>query len=586
MHLLTFNHSNSEFIQPKRRELNDRHHHLTSNRRFKKKARKSENFDFMLCLPQDLVNLIFNSLDSLSLVRIGRVSMSLQQRTITTWKKRKIKDHLNFEWAMCKKKSNPDMSEYFINQALERYIIVDKYHLSLAPNRELAQKINSKFRGLIEHFPILNAYIGHDIARLEGSTGQLVNAQVQEEFDRTILKAQYAGEMLLQGLILTKSNEPCISIIQQYFEQAIEKKATNTGLLILNTNLKEVVASNFLQQIDSMYLDLAIKAASQQDGRALYQLLEERKAPLAKYLYLQGYCFYYLLLFLADIKISENELQIAEEFIDESLPSIKDQKIILINEHFLNVLLRAASLKYNLNKWEEADILFTQVLAVYDASSQSAPADVLVKAVVIKGRLDLFPEADTLSIQALAAYDAFGQSAPAYVLANAAEIKRQLELSPEADRFYTQALASYDASGQSAPTSVLANAAEIKLNLKQFPEADTLSTQALVAYNISGESAPAHVLANAALIKLHLKQFPEADTFSTQALIVYNTSGESAPAHVLANAALTKLQLKQFSEADTLYIQALATYGASDQPTPADVLANAELTKLKLNNFP
>lgn len=306
-------------------------------------------------------------LDRSSLFQFELVSKLCQKFTANVWKNKKIEALSGVQFETTQKESNPDKWDYFIIEALFRYIVIEKNPLTttLPHVQEQARKIISNYSFLTDRFPILNAYINHDIKHL-GHAETSIEPEVVKNFNATVIEGKYSGELLLQGLLLTRGpmkERDDVKKIKKCFRQAIQKGATCAGVLAISLNLN--IGMNAFGQL-FFNSAIALEAAKQKDERALYLIFN--KLPgigIANRFYNDGHRFHSLLIFLANISLLGNDQNNAEQFIGEALLLPQEQITALRDEQFLRALENVAKYKAELCKWEDADRLYEQLLFAY-----------------------------------------------------------------------------------------------------------------------------------------------------------------------------------------------------------------------------
>ncbi len=487
-------------------------------------------------LSGDSLDEIVSYLDFKSLLNFEYVSKTCKElknfESIKFWKVLKLKDNLNFSWLMCQKETNPPKWEYRLSRGLCQYIFIDKYPQIKKPvffkgsrtitdtlaGFELADKILLKYKDLINHFPVLHGYVRVDLDRFSNIKpyNQPVSEKVLIEFNKMCLEG-LSGEKFLRGLMASREedylNLDKMKLIEDLFTDSITYGACYASLY--------AVTFPPLPLTVPITERLAIKAAEHKDERALIKLFEsDLYHYLPGKLFKMGYRFHSVCKRLGDISLNVSDFIHAENFYSLAL------KADHVEDKFL--LEKAGFVKYKLNKYLEADVLYTIALNLF---GQNVLPCILVKAAEVKFYLKQYSEADVLFTKALELFDA---SRSPNVLALAALVKKQLKQYSEADVLFTKALELFDGCAQ-----VLANAAQVKMHLKQYLEADVLFTRTF--FKCSVERAPAFVLANAAQVKMQLKHYQDADVLFTKALERF---GNNPPPELLQKIAQIKLLLK------------------------------------------
>ncbi len=514
-------------------------------------------------LPSDSLDHIVNYLDFKALFNFEYVSKSCKElknfESINFWRVLKVKDNLNFSWAMCQKEANPPKWEYRLSRGLCQYIFVDKYQdiptpATVSLGFQLAEKIHLKYRDLLSHFPILEAYIGVDLnrfANFKPGTNQ-VSKKVIIEFNKMCLEG-FSGEKFLRGLIASRESGyfliDTMKIIEALFTDSINNGSACASLyaLTLHTNLSATKER------------LAIKAAEHKDERALIKLFES-DGNLPGKLFNMGHRFHSVCKHLGDISFNVKNYINAENYYDLALKADHaEDKFLLQN---------VGSLKLYLKKYTDADVLYTRALELF---GESATSITLADAGLVKIQLKHYEVADVLLTKSL---EISGESAPRQVILNAGSVKKQLKQYLEADVLYTKAL---NLLGQNAIPITLENAAQVKMQLKQYLEADDLFGKVL---NLAGQNATPSQLAAAGQVKMILKQYSDADVLFTKAL---NLDGNRASPGFLVTAGEAKMRLNQYQDADVLFTKAFEFFG---QSVPSFVLGYAGEIKVHLKQYP
>lgn len=405
-----------------------------------KVANKSKVDISLFLLPNEILQKIFNSLDHSSLLHLEMCNQSCQKYTVNAWQNLKVKNHFNFNWKMTQKEANPHKWDYCISCALHQYILIDKYplvstkHYPSSNDFVSAQGIHAKFGGLIKRFPILGSYIGVDIKYLVDSIDLPVKKKTIRKFNETVLEGKYAGELLLKGLI--SSRESNSALTGHLFLQAIKKQATCASLFAIEL-LKCGPYSSGNQIIQ---WNLATESAILDDDRALVKLIER-----------DGSAF---LLSQAIEKFELKEFQAAEKLYTSVLTIDVFPKATM--------LAMLATTKQNLEKWDEADKMYT--LAIESKHNENLPYDVFISAAETKSFLGQWEEAERLYIQAISCTPASVIDTDLNISRLGALIKYGMRKWEDADRLYEKALKAY---GVNVPVDVLAGAALVKGKLNQ-----------------------------------------------------------------------------------------------------------------------
>lgn len=456
---------------------------------------------FLLELPQEMLSRILGYSNPQSVLKLELTGKKCLQLTklLGIWKLKKIEHLCNFEWKMTQNESDPDKSDFYINQSLCDYILHDRNSYNPNPDFELAQSIYAKYGELINRFPILGNYIGAQV-NLKVGINLPIKEEIMQQFNKTLLEGKYGGELLLHGLIATKEKEQIgIPIALQSFLLAVQKQATIASL----ASVKIFFKHNDNTEFQKVQLLLAAEAADRHDPRALSILLE-------KY------------------KVSALDAATNSRILGHSWKEANTLMTHALAAHGKNpptqVLFNAARIKLELGMWKESDRLFTQAFAESDLNPSAeinnigfVKADKLQEAAFVKFKLDELQEADRLFNLAIAAY---GEHVPRDLLLNGAEIKSKLQLWKESDRLYTLAIA------KNAGPHVLHGAPFVKLELGELQEADNLFTLVIG----DGLNAPADLLISAALLKEKLGLWKEAERLCTLAIAA---SSENLPPKLL-----------------------------------------------------
>ncbi|MBA3602410.1 MAG: hypothetical protein H0W50_01920 [Parachlamydiaceae bacterium] len=257
-------------------------------------------------LPGDTMDHIVSYLDFKSLLNFEYVSVSSKElknfKSINFWRVLKVKDDLNFSWAMCQKETNPPKWEYRLSRGLCQYIFVDKYQEIQQPATftlgfQLAEKIHLKYEDLINHFPVLHAYVGVDLGRFANFTPgtNQVSKKVLIEFNKMCLEG-LSGEKFLRGLIASREKD-CLFPHKLKFIEALFTDSINNG-----SACASLYAVTFFPIFDATKERLAIKAAEHKDERALVKLFES-DGNLPGKLFNMGHRFFSVCKNLGDISL-------------------------------------------------------------------------------------------------------------------------------------------------------------------------------------------------------------------------------------------------------------------------------------------
>lgn len=422
-----------------------------------KKARLHYN-PSIFALPKELKSHIFPCLSDLDLLRLESTSKSSADLTRYEWKERKIREKMDFKWKMTQGTLDSDKWDYCVGRALRLFCSTKIYHNATLPNIDLATEIHTKFKGLTERFPILEEYFGHYIYKFS-KIKVLVGNKEQLKFRNAVFDKNYAGEMLLKGLIASAQRNDLL--MKQCFLEAIKRGAT--------------VASRLIQDIPSFYYlhwDLAIEAAKHEDEEAIRILAREtggiekmtdlayekyrsrqwadcdvlssfliarEKAPAAPLLTIAAYT-------KAELKQSES----SESLFIRALEIIPNP-----NAKFMAQL---AKIKMKLKKISEAEAIYDRIIPTYELELEPC-GHLFSNAGLVKLKLEKPEESIALYKKALEIY---GRKPPAVVLSNLALAYLKQNNLIEADRFYSRALIAYKGT---PPERVVTNARFVKSQL-------------------------------------------------------------------------------------------------------------------------
>ena len=256
----------------------------------------------------------------------------------------------------------------------------------------------------------------------------------------------------------------------------------------------------------------------------------------------------------------------------------------------VDLMIKAADTKFELKKWQEAYNLYSKAIADYYGGYLHLPAEVFVKAADAKLKQNNLEEARTFLAEAAHkklelqkwqdAEKLFtklittfsGSNIPPEILVNAAIPKLNLEKWQEAYDLYDKVIVTYGAVAQ-----ILANAAYAKLRSGDLKKSEEYYKKALDAFS---DKVPPNVLADAALTKFALDKLNEAEDLFTKSIEAFKVDKYNVPANVLIYAAITKQKLSKWQEADEFYRKGIYGYQGN---VPPDLLAQAAAVKLQLD---
>lgn len=408
-------------------------------------------------IPFEIIEQVLAFLKYSELLHFEMTSKKWQNAPSSVWKARKIEDRYDCEWKMARGELNPDKWDYILSCALYKYIMIDKFPSVNAPNLATAQQIYQKFGGLIQRFPMLMDYIGQDLKRFAGIEMGCSDLTAKLNFNSAVLE-DYPGELVLNGLILSKNESSDGILTKECFSNAIKKKAFFACQLFFQIRS----ACNF-ERTKKWYFDLAIEAAIQNETKALTQVINIfGPNELVKF---------------AHKKFIQNEWKGADVLFNHFFTLDKNPSF--------DILSKAALVKLRLKKWADCDRLYTHLLTEYHPYVEPS---LLSFAAFAKLELHQWEQADLLYTQILSAYKE--ELPPAAILNNAARAKLKQKLWDKADNLYAQALTAY---GGNPSRSCLSGAAYTKFMLKQYKEADLLYDRVLLIY---GQNPPLKLVSN------------------------------------------------------------------------------------------
>ncbi|MBA2368844.1 MAG: hypothetical protein H0V82_07465 [Candidatus Protochlamydia sp.] len=322
--------------------------------------------NILTIFPKELIDKITLYLDTISLLNFEVLNKSCRYHSGKRWEAKKLETYSNIKFNLTQSEGNPEKWNYFIIKEIYRYIVTDGNSSTTIYPQPDPKKIISDYLFITSRFPILNKYINHDITRL-GHPETPIVPDIVKKFNDTVREGSASGELLLQAIILTRGRihkAEDVKKVRKSFKLAIQKGATCAGILAIKLNLQ--IGNNSFGQT-AFNLAIALKAAEQQDERALHMILLNKNCGVrfAKQFYNEGLRFHSLLIFLANDSLLENDCIKAEQYINDALLLPEEKIISLKDNHYLKALERAANFKKELCKWVHAKNLYERLLLSY-----------------------------------------------------------------------------------------------------------------------------------------------------------------------------------------------------------------------------
>ena len=247
-------------------------------------------------------------------------------------------------------------------------------------------------------------------------------------------------------------------------------------------------------------------------------------------------------------------------------------------------LILAGQIKFNLGKFNEAEIYFDQAII---AHKNAFSFEALAMAAEVKYHLKKWTEAEELysSASRLQKFLTGRWVFPLKNLNQMAEIKYRLKKWKEADNLYDEVVEGYkeayrkktkDAPSTKELLDILSKAAFVNTCLKQYYDAANLFDY-MVNLEKKGDTFvwPAKILNAAATAYYEEGHYRDAEEFAKSAIESY---GEKIPADVLFQASLIKKALEKYDEAEKLIDQIVAL-SAAGHTISANMLHEMALAK-------
>jgi tetratricopeptide (TPR) repeat protein len=187
-----------------------------------------------------------------------------------------------------------------------------------------------------------------------------------------------------------------------------------------------------------------------------------------------------------------------ENFVEAK--SVYDDILAQDKEVTPDTIYKAGCVEKKLENMPDADKHFSRTIDLYGV--KETPLHILIDAVFVKEQLEKWSEADRIYTEIL---ETLGEYPDPEYLDKAAFVKVKLGLLEQADALYTKAIKAYE-SVMFLP-SLFEDAARVKEKLGKWEEADALYTRIIAE---CGEDTSSEVLVKATLVKVKLKQRDEA----------------------------------------------------------------------------
>jgi hypothetical protein len=526
-------------------------------------------------LPAQLNPQIVSYLNSKTLRQFEQVSQTCSKVTELVWHALKKQKNIDFAWEIYRRSRHPHKYSYRLSRGVIKFVIY-RYERSYEP-KKITLDDPIKLQKLIADCPAFGAYVNLHCPK----EGLNALTEKQEKQVEALSQVQEGGELLLYALFkATRLGSEKISKngLYNFFQKAIDQRATCVSYLGVRI-LKDQVSIKWHQK-------LAIAAAQQKDFRGLEELIYHKDdINYSKKLYRLSHRFPPILCDLAhwcrtpqkkeryilqtiqgyEGKVPPKVWRLAAEIYSDLEKPIQadffQTKLIASYKEGsvpADDLCKAASIKNQLNQWEETNELLTQAITRYEEKEKLNSA-IFIEALYVKIKLEQWKQADPLIPKIFEFYKQEEEKIDdVRLLYYIGLIKFKLKDFEAAEKFLTNAddllTKSMDRYESDLSRAILFCASTTKIHLKQWKEADHLLNRLIISLK---DEVSANTWQKAGWIKVNLKQWPQADIYYSKAMTLY---GGNVNGRIIAQAAWIKFYLGQWQSSIDLYAKATAYY--------------------------
>lgn len=511
-----------------------------------------------ISLGKDLIQKILSYLPFRELLTFEGVSSPCQQYTERRWKELVVEERLDFDWAKRTRATDSAKYRYILGKALLQYAediskVREERDITPEAAKERYQGIYNRFEGLMVRFPAFGTFLWNDLS--QRSNKPLIS-QFQKIFLQPEFKGPYetGGELLLRGLsqvrVLIALGHQALPLIQiaenfQTLTRAIQKNATCASFLVVKL---------YPNVTDDVCVNLSISSIGKNnDCRGLDQLLSIRPTLIHRLLERKSLFPPVLTALGMD---DEYPIEDREHFLACAIRGYEDHVPV-------KTLVAAAEVKLELEKWNDAAMLYTKAITAY---GDHVPPEVLNGAGVAYLSLQQWEKGAEVCTKAITAY---GDHIPREVLFNAGLAYLSLKQWEKSAEIYTKAITAY---GDHITPEILGNAGAAFFELKQWDKAVEYFAAAITAYG--DEIPPLETLAYAAYAYYHLEQWEKAEEIFTK---FFTALKDNIPSGYLHDAAIVNCCLEKWEKAAELFTNFFTFWEDNVTPSTLKYAANAYL---------